>query len=93
MQVGRNDCAYFKYLSEPAKLPMRRSAKRVKRVPRHAGDVPIFSEADLQWHQPRSKEPYVYESKPIMGSKTPDDHRRAPNGMGEKVFALRCKLF
>ncbi len=40
-------CAYSKYLSEPASLPMRRSAKRVKRVPRHAGHVPIFSEADL----------------------------------------------
>ena len=38
------------------------------------------------------EESYEYDSKQTMGSKTPDDHRRGPNGM-EKEFALRCKLF
>ena len=74
-------------------LPMRRSPKMVKRVPRHASDLTSLRSLRKQTFNGINddlRNLYDYESKPIMGSKTPDDHRRGPNGMGKKsiCFAL-----
>lgn len=76
-------------LAASAQLP-----KKGKRVRRHGGGPPLRKICKPAFNRinKKYKKPYEYEPKPNMGSRTPDEHRRGPNGNGKNT-ALCCELF
>jgi hypothetical protein len=83
--AGLDLCKSIVFHEKTRVKAMRRSPKRVQRLPSHVGEIVSSSiPPNIQCHQRQLKEPYNHESKPIMGSKTPDDYRRSPNGAGKR---------
>jgi hypothetical protein len=72
---------------DPAILPAESKPRFRSNLPPQAPKTTTTS-LHIDLFGSRPKEPYDYESKPIMGSKTPDDHRRGPNGTKKKEYLL-----